>query len=52
MSVVFPADAVVTVAEGEQAIVGYGDAMGIAADGVRNLQGPGTCRGQADGRWA
>lgn len=25
----------------EQAIVEYGDAMGLAADGVRDLQGPG-----------
>jgi len=40
MSVVFPAERDLTVLEGEQAMVGDGDAMGVAGQVMQNLFGP------------
>lgn len=44
VAVVFPAKANFAVVDGEQTIVGYGDAMGIAADIVEDLFGSGERR--------
>src|SRR4051794_11636451 len=41
ISIVFPVKADLAVVDGHQAVVGDGDAMGIAADIIENLSWPG-----------